>query len=137
MLYLNQAITASEKTFSDLSYFRVQRVDNFFNVLINSTIFIFDFCFNFRDLGRNRLHCDWQIWWLVNFTKSLESFSGYCFSPKSLRGRDIRKLTEKDVIGIIFYYYKFHQKLLNVSKIHTNIIIPQLKLINVMGLLKM
>lgn len=55
----------------------------------------------FRDLGRNRLHCDWQIWWLVNFTKTLEKFSGYCFSPKSLRGRDIRRLTEKDVIGML------------------------------------
>jgi len=50
------------------------------------------------DLGRNRLHCDWRIWWLVNFTKTLETFNGHCLSPKSLRGRDIRKLTEKDVI---------------------------------------
>eukprot|EP00794_Sanderia_malayensis_P003344 gene3344-3833_t len=61
---------------------------------------IFDHSTKLRtlDLRRNRLHCDWRVWWLVNFTKTLEQFNGYCFSPSSLRGRDVRKLTEKDVI---------------------------------------
>ena len=46
----------------------------------------------------------------MNFTKTLETFNGHCLSPKSLRGRDIRKLTEKDVIGMCCYDVTFFVK---------------------------
>ncbi|XP_066932534.1 uncharacterized protein [Clytia hemisphaerica] len=49
------------------------------------------------DLSRNKLFCDWRIWWLVPFARKLDSFTGACFQPRALRGRDIRTLKQEDL----------------------------------------
>lgn len=49
------------------------------------------------DLSRNKLRCDWRIWWLVSYARKLESFTGECFTPRALRGRDIKTLKQEDL----------------------------------------
>ena len=70
--------------------------------------YVFVFCIS-RDLSRNELYCDWRLWWLVGFSKKLETFAGKCFSPRPLRGRLVSSLTVEDLSGKNWYRNWLHR----------------------------